>query len=189
MKTYVSRLGNSVSRQRDEQLRHPERSRARKAVHDAVITGRLPRPQDQCCADCGNRANEYDHHLGYADEHRLNVQPVCKSCHYKREQVRKTECRRGHPYDGMAFNTKGQRRCLRCESDAYERGRARTRRPHARKHRPTLEGSRRHTAMYLYEEHMATLDALVASGFAPTNSEAVRLLIEQAGKKLGSVAA
>ena len=61
-----------------KQLRENRRqeSRARAIQH-----GELPRPQTQACVPCGGQAADYHHHAGYAPEDRLNVVPVCRSCH------------------------------------------------------------------------------------------------------------
>lgn len=51
--------------------------RASAAVGQAIKQGKLPHPTTLRCADCGAIATNYDHHLGYAREHWLDVQPVC----------------------------------------------------------------------------------------------------------------
>lgn len=65
-----------------------DRSSARGAVGAAVFAGKLTPPGKLPCTDCGHlgddRRHEYDHYLGYAREHWLSVQPVCKPCHIKR---------------------------------------------------------------------------------------------------------
>ena len=76
-----------ISRQRLHQVRFPERQKARQAVAEAVKSGKLPRPSELRCTDCDRYAQEYDHYLGYAPEHRLDVQPVCIKCHKKRPQM------------------------------------------------------------------------------------------------------
>lgn len=73
-----------LSRQRQHQLRYPERDKARVAVARAKKAGRLPKASDLLCVDCGRQAQEYDHYLGYNEEHWLDVQPVCKPCHERR---------------------------------------------------------------------------------------------------------
>lgn len=55
------------------------------AVHEAVVTGKLQRASDLACADCGGAARDYDHFNGYDRENWLTVEPVCRSCHMKRE--------------------------------------------------------------------------------------------------------
>lgn len=60
------------------------RAVAHTTLYRAVVAGKLPRPDTLTCTDCGGPAREYDHYLGYAPEHRLSVQPVCRGCHNKR---------------------------------------------------------------------------------------------------------
>ena len=55
-------------------------TRAHAAVAAAIQTGRLVRPTELACIDCGKPAIVYDHYLGYAREHWLDVEPVCVSC-------------------------------------------------------------------------------------------------------------
>lgn len=60
---------------------NPEQKRARKAVQRAVKSGVLPAVKTQSCAKCGTAAQEYHHHKGYDKEDRLEVMPLCRSCH------------------------------------------------------------------------------------------------------------
>jgi len=60
---------------------YPHRYKARKALNHAVEKGRIPRITTQCCAQCGEPANEYHHHKGYAQEYWLDVIPLCYVCH------------------------------------------------------------------------------------------------------------
>lgn len=61
--------------------KNPQRHRARLAVGHEVRTGRMP-PASSCkCTRCGEEAVEYHHHLGYEEEHKLDVVPVCITCH------------------------------------------------------------------------------------------------------------
>ena len=76
-----------VSRQRLYQLEFPDRHAARAAVRHLVVTGGMLRPESYRCVDCGARAQEYDHYLGYEERFRLCVQPVCRSCHGKRPRI------------------------------------------------------------------------------------------------------
>lgn len=73
--------------------RYPEHDRARHAVERAVLAGRLPRPRDLPCTDCGHVGedprHEYDHHLGYDSAHWLDVEVVCAVCHKARERGRR----------------------------------------------------------------------------------------------------
>jgi len=59
--------------------------RARCRIYYAIIHGRLPRVKTLKCTDCGEKqAVQYDHYLGYEEDHALDVQPVCGSCHWRR---------------------------------------------------------------------------------------------------------
>jgi DNA-directed RNA polymerase subunit M/transcription elongation factor TFIIS len=58
---------------------------ARHRVNYAVQEGRLPRVKTLPCAKCGNPAQHYHHHRGYAREHQLHVIPLCAPCHYEAE--------------------------------------------------------------------------------------------------------
>ncbi len=76
--------------------RDGDKLQARHRVNHLVDIGRLPDPDDEPCADCGDqtfltgpRRHEYDHHLGYAAEHHLDVEPVCSTCHHNREELRR----------------------------------------------------------------------------------------------------
>lgn len=64
--------------------RYKEKNRqkvlARAAVNNAVIRGELPHVSTLKC-DCGKLAEEYHHHMGYDDAHKLDVVPKCVECH------------------------------------------------------------------------------------------------------------
>lgn len=68
---------------------------ARYKVNHEVAAGRIPPPNSLPCTDCGHRwqtgdpRHEYDHYLGYAAVHHLDVQPVCTRCHHQREADRR----------------------------------------------------------------------------------------------------
>ena len=66
--------------------RNPNGWRARNKVNHAIAAGRMARPADLMCIDCGNQAQDYDHFLGYDPAHWLHVQPVCRPCHGKRRR-------------------------------------------------------------------------------------------------------
>lgn len=72
--------------------RDGDREQARQRINVEVRTGRRANPNDLPCADCGHRdadrRHEYDHHLGYAAEHHLDVEPVCTTCHHARAIAR-----------------------------------------------------------------------------------------------------
>jgi len=59
----------------------PEIREAGTAVMVAVRTGKLPRVGTLTCVRCGDGANQYHHHKGYAYHNRLEVIPVCARCH------------------------------------------------------------------------------------------------------------
>jgi NUMOD3 motif-containing protein len=64
--------------------KRPEVQAAHWTVSNATRSGKLHKATNFLCFDCGEPAACYDHYLGYAPEHRLDVQPVCFSCHQKR---------------------------------------------------------------------------------------------------------
>lgn len=61
---------------------------ARRLIQARVANGKMPRAVDCFCMDCGDRAAEYDHYLGYTGKAREAVQPVCKPCHQARTNTR-----------------------------------------------------------------------------------------------------
>jgi hypothetical protein len=64
--------------------RNKEKRQAHGVVWTAIRKGVLAPARGLLCIDCGNPAASYDHYLGYAPEHRLDVQPVCSPCHGQR---------------------------------------------------------------------------------------------------------
>ena len=54
---------------------------ANRAIYIEVRAGRLPRVKTLKCVDCGSKASCYDHR-DYSKQ--LEVEPVCRSCNYKR---------------------------------------------------------------------------------------------------------
>ena len=117
---------------------HPPRDgdkvQARQRVNVEVRTGRRPHPNTLACTDCGHawkpgeRRHEYDHHLGYAAGHHLDVQPVCTRCHARRDSSRAnaTHCVNGHEFtlENTIRRTRatGGRACREC-SRAHDRRR------------------------------------------------------------------
>lgn len=65
--------------------RHPNHLKAKNIVKNAIRDGKLPQPNSLQCS-CGESAQHYHHHLGYAPEHLLDVIPVCQECHRKLHQ-------------------------------------------------------------------------------------------------------
>ncbi len=112
----TSKLGTFFAPNRDG-----DKKQARSRVNHHVDVGLLPDPNDVPCFDCGHiyatgeRRHEYDHHLGYAEEHQLSVQAVCTTCHRARDQ-RQTHCDRGHEFtpDNTHVGKGGQRTCRAC---------------------------------------------------------------------------
>jgi hypothetical protein len=104
--------------------RDGDKKQARQRINVEVRCGRRPHPNTLRCVDCGHvhapgeRRHEYDHHLGYSAEHHYEVQPVCTTCHAKRDSARKakTHCVRGHEFSNantyIAAN--GTRHCRAC---------------------------------------------------------------------------
>ena len=74
-----------IARKRNLKARKesPEKVRARELVNQRVRFKRIPKASELECTECGGQAQEYHHHLGYAWEHRYDVQPVCRNCHRK----------------------------------------------------------------------------------------------------------
>lgn len=60
-----------------------QRERANRMDRDAVKAGILIRPDT--CDECKNQRPEIHghHHNGYSDEHALDVQWLCRDCHFK----------------------------------------------------------------------------------------------------------
>lgn len=71
-----------------------DKRQARMRVNVLVRTGRLARPNDLPCFDCGHewtkgaRRHEYDHFRGYESAHHYDVQAVCSKCHHRRARER-----------------------------------------------------------------------------------------------------
>lgn len=110
--------------------RDGDKLQARQRVNVEVRTGRRPHPGSLPCADCGHigddRRHEYDHHLGYAAEHHLDVEAVCTLCHAARDssKANATYCVRGHEFSpaNTFFKSNGTRGCLECRR-LHDRGR------------------------------------------------------------------
>lgn len=70
-----------------------DKIQARMTVNRLVKLGRLARPSELPCFDCGHtgedKRHEYDHYLGYAAEVHQSVQAVCLDCHVAREKKRR----------------------------------------------------------------------------------------------------
>lgn len=104
--------------------RDDDKEQARQRINVEVRTGRRPHPNALPCEDCGHvhvpgeRRHEYDHYLGYAAEHHLDVQSVCTLCHAKRDSARakQTHCIHGHELDrsNTYIASNGTRHCKTC---------------------------------------------------------------------------
>lgn len=113
--------------------RDGDKVQARQRINVEIRTGKRPHPNTLPCADCGHvwaageRRHEYDHHLGYAAEHHLDVEPVCTVCHAKRDsaKVRQTHCIRGHEFtpENTRIAANGTRHCIAC-ARMHEKNRA-----------------------------------------------------------------
>nr|WP_230949513.1 hypothetical protein [Burkholderia stagnalis] len=115
-------LRDSVDGQRKMHVAGGGKRQARQRIE--ARTGERPHPHCLPCTDCGHlyalgeRRHEYDHHLGYAAEHHLDVQAVCTLCHAKRDSARakQTHCIRGHAFDeqNTYVAANGTRHCRAC---------------------------------------------------------------------------
>jgi len=69
--------GQKAQDEYNERIKHSPGYEAKKQVFMALKAGRLKRPDDMNCVDCGARAEVYDHR----DYNKpLDVEPVCRSC-------------------------------------------------------------------------------------------------------------
>jgi len=78
--------GKESKRRRDREyrLKHQDRIKAQNSVSNAVRYNNFSPAWHFICEVCHNeRAIEYHHHLGYTPEYRLDVIPLCKTCHRK----------------------------------------------------------------------------------------------------------
>ena len=64
-------------------LLYPEKTKARVAVHYALKTGRLTRPDH--CESCLKKRFAESHHEDYSKK--LDVEWLCKKCHVERRKV------------------------------------------------------------------------------------------------------
>ena len=104
-----------------------EKKLARSRLNVAVRTGVLPKPKDLPCVDCGHvwvegqgNRHEYDHHKGYAEQHHLTAEVVCKACHVKRDnkKAKQTHCINGHEFtpENTGIRSRGSGRfCFECQ--------------------------------------------------------------------------
>jgi hypothetical protein len=129
--------------------RDGDRIQARQRINVEVRTGRRPHPNTLACTDCGHThqpdglKHEYDHHLGYAAENHLDVQPVCRLCHVKRDSKRKrqTHCKHGHEFtpENTLVAGNNTRHCKACMKE-----REKTRAPRGTDYWKRINANRRH---------------------------------------------
>lgn len=71
-----------------------DKKQARCRVNNLIKNGGLPHPRTLPCKDCGHvwteggSPHQYDHHLGYSEEHTFSVEAVCAKCHGRRTRER-----------------------------------------------------------------------------------------------------
>jgi hypothetical protein len=104
-----------------------QKKAARYAVNLEVKRGNMPHANDIPCLDCGHihdgngNRHEYDHPRGYDYKHHLDVEPVCKRCHVKRDNQKaaQTACARGHAFtvENTKYRANGTRECRQCRRD------------------------------------------------------------------------
>lgn len=69
-------------------LKYEDRRKARQAVKDAVKHGKIPRVKTLTCSMCQAKpAEQYHHYLGYSKEHKLDIIPLCRTCHREVENT------------------------------------------------------------------------------------------------------
>ena len=77
--------------------RDGDEKQARRRVNYLVESGLIPHPNSLPCAECGHmyvegeRRHEYDHYLGYAAEHHEKVKALCTTCHFKSDELRRSQ--------------------------------------------------------------------------------------------------
>ena len=118
---------------RHKPARSGDKGQANGRISYLVSIGKLPRPSNLVCHDCGHigkdRKHQYDHFLGYAAEHHECVQPVCTKCHRNRamrrgegtnppRRPRAKLCKRGHAKEELSD---GKWHCRKCRLAYYRR--------------------------------------------------------------------
>lgn len=80
---YSSEIGRATCRRASEKYkqRHPDHVKARDVIHKLVVAGKLPGAKTLKCSRCSAQATDYHHHLGYSQEHWLDVIALCRRCH------------------------------------------------------------------------------------------------------------
>lgn len=72
-------------------VKDADKRHARAALRHLVQTGVFPKARQFRCVDCGEPAEEWDHHLGYEPRFALTVLPRCKKCHNAQPHWIRTE--------------------------------------------------------------------------------------------------
>lgn len=72
-------------------LKNPNNRKAKRAVAQAILNGRLISFHLRACYYCYEQAELYHHYLGYEPEHWLDVIPVCTGCHGHVNELRAPE--------------------------------------------------------------------------------------------------
>lgn len=70
--------------------KNPDSARAQQSVKKAIEHHKLPHPTTLACAYCGQPADQYHHHMGYAREHWRDVVPICAKCHGATRRINST---------------------------------------------------------------------------------------------------
>ena len=93
---YVAKPGPEKGR-RFVPPRDGDKLQARRRINYLVEAGLMPHPDTLACVDCGHekaadgKRHHYDHFKGYAAACHEAVEPLCVSCHLKREWRRRRE--------------------------------------------------------------------------------------------------
>lgn len=85
IKAYVSKTATAMGKKMREKF--PQKYKSRTKLGNAVARGIIPAASKLICIDCEAPAKEYHHHMGYDNINALNVIPVCKKCHVKRDKA------------------------------------------------------------------------------------------------------
>ncbi len=92
-KRYTQNANGKAARKRGsakQRIKFPTRIKARSIVTRAIQLGNILHPTALKCT-CGNPAKQYHHHKGYAEEHYLDVIPICAKCHYVYTKILTTD--------------------------------------------------------------------------------------------------
>ncbi len=82
--TYLLNREKRLAQMAARAAAHPLQAKARLAVRKAIKTQQMAPPSACQCEDCNSAQAEHMHHHSYAEEHWLDVIPLCRSCHMKR---------------------------------------------------------------------------------------------------------